>query len=260
MDLNLTGKTVLITGGSKGIGFATARAFAAEGCQLHLVARTAADLNAARDHIRKEYNVEVTVHSTDLSLGENVGHLVEACGDVDILINNAGAVPGGGVEEVDEARWRSAWNLKVFGYINMTRAMYARMKGRGEGVILNIIGNAGNLVPASYITGVTGSAGLAAFTRALGGVSLDHGVRVVGISPGDCLNERGIIFLRQQAKEALGDAERWRERMKDLPGQRAAESDEIAWAVVFLASDRSGYTSGSILTIDGGMSARLAVL
>lgn len=260
MNLNLTGKTVLITGGSKGIGFATARAFAAEGCQLHLVARTAADLNAARDHIRKEYNVSIIVHAIDLAVGENVRHLVELCGEVDILVNNAGAVPGGGVEEVDEARWRFAWDLKVFGFINMTRAMYARMKARGSGIIVNIIGNAGNLVPANYIAGVTGSASLAAFTRALGGVSLDHGVRVVGISPGDCLNERGIMFLRQQAKEVLGDAERWRERMKDLPGHRAAESDEIAWAVVFLASERSGYTSGSILTIDGGISARLAVL
>jgi NAD(P)-dependent dehydrogenase (short-subunit alcohol dehydrogenase family) len=138
--------------------------------------------------------------------------------------------------------------------------MYARMKARAEGVIVNVIGSAGNLVPANYITGVTGSAGLAAFTRALGGVSLDYGVRVVGVSPGDCLNERGIVFLRQQAKEVFGDAERWRERMNDLPGHRAAESDEIAWAVLFLASDRSGYTSGSILTVDGGMSARLAVL
>ncbi len=260
MDLNLTDKTVLITGGSKGIGFATARAFAAEGCQLRLVARTAADLSSARDHILKKHNVSVTIYPADLSLGKNVTSLIEACGDVDILVNNAGAVPGGGVEEVDETRWRSAWELKVFGYINMTRAMYARMKARGNGVILNIIGNAGNIVPASYITGVTGSAGLAAFTRALGGVSLDHGVRVVGISPGDCLNERGIMFLRQQAKEVLGDAERWRERMQELPGHRAAELDEIASAVVFLASNRSGYTSGSILTIDGGMSARLAVL
>ncbi len=134
------------------------------------------------------------------------------------------------------------------------------MTKRGRGVIVNIIGNAGNLVPANYIAGVTGSAGLATFTRALGGVSMDHGVRVVGISPGDCLNERGIMFLRQQALAVLGDAERWRERLQALPGHRAAEPEEIAHAAVFLSSDRSAYTSGAVLTIDGGISSRLAVL
>jgi NAD(P)-dependent dehydrogenase (short-subunit alcohol dehydrogenase family) len=208
----------------------------------------------------KQYSVSVIIHPTDLSIGENVTGLIEACGDVDIVVNNAGSVPGGGVEDVDEARWRAAWDLKVFGYINVTRSIYLRMKVRRRGVILNIIGNAGNLVPANYIAGVTGSAALVGFTRALGGVSLDYGIRVVGTSPGDCMNERGVMFLRQQAKEVLGDAERWRERMEKLPGGRAAQPEEIAWAAVFLASERSSYTSGSILTIDGGMSARLAVL
>ena len=260
MELNLRGKTVLITGGSKGIGLESARAFAAEGCHLHLSARTLADLETTRDTIAKDFAVPVAIHATDLSRGGSASGLVQECGDVDILINNAGAVPGGSIEEVDEQRWRAAWDLKVFGYINMTREMYARMKTRGRGVIVNIIGNAGNLVPANYIAGVTGSAGLATFTRALGGVSMDHGVRVVGISPGDCLNERGIMFLRQQALAVLGDAERWRERLQELPGHRAAEPEEIAYAAVFLSSDRSAYTSGAVLTIDGGISTRLAVL
>jgi NAD(P)-dependent dehydrogenase (short-subunit alcohol dehydrogenase family) len=260
MELKLSGKTVLITGGSKGIGFATALAFAAEGCQLHLAARTLADLETARDTLAKDFAVPVTLHAVDLSRLGSASALVEACGDVDILVNNAGAVPGGSIEDVDEQRWRVAWDLKVFGYINTTREMYERMKKRGRGVIVNIIGNAGNLVPANYIAGVTGSAGLAAFTRALGGVSMDHGVRVVGISPGDCLNERGIMFLRQQALAVLGDAERWREQLQDLPGHRAAELEEIAYAAVFLSSDRSAYTSGAVLTIDGGISSRLAVL
>jgi len=260
MELKLSGKTVLITGGSKWIGFATALAFAAEGCQLHLAARTLADLETARDTLAKDFAVPVTLHSVDLSSLGSASALVEACGDVDILVNNAGAVPGGSIEEVDEQRWRAAWELKVFGYINTTREMYERMKKRGRGVIVNIIGNAGNLVPANYIAGVTGSAGLTAFTRALGGVSMDHGVRVVGISPGDCLNERGIMFLRQQAQDVLGDSERWREQLQDLPGHRAAESEEIAYAAVFLSSDRSAYTSGAVLTIDGGISSRLAVL
>jgi 3-oxoacyl-[acyl-carrier protein] reductase len=106
MDLGLKGRSVLITGGSGGIGLATARAFAAEGCALHLAARTEANLRAAREDISRDFDVPVTVHAVDLSRGENARRLAEACADVDVLVNNAGAIPGGGIEEVDEGRWR----------------------------------------------------------------------------------------------------------------------------------------------------------
>src|SRR5260221_116039 len=146
--------------------------------------------------------------------------------------------------EMDEARWRTAWNLKVHGYINLTREIYGLMAERGRGVIVNVIGTAGNIVQASYIVGVSGSAALVAFTQALGGVSLDRGVRVVGVSPGDVLNERGITFLRQLAAETLGDPERWRERLAGQPGKRAATEEDIAKAVIFVHSDRAGYLRG----------------
>lgn len=192
MDLGLAGCSVLITGGSQGIGLATARAFAAEGCHLHLAARSEQRLREAQRSIATQFGVRVAIHPGDLSLGGNVRSLAHACRDVDILVNNAGAVPGGPIEEIDEARWRQGWELKVFGYINLTRELYRSMIGRGRGVVVNIIGTVGNLVPASYIVGVSGSGALVAFTRALGGVSLDRGVRIVGVSPGDVLNERGI--------------------------------------------------------------------
>ena len=260
MDLGLKGQSVLITGGSQGIGLATARAFAAESCNLHLAARTKVDLQAARDSISADFGVEVTIYSLDLSLGANVEQLVNTCGDVDILVNNAGAIPGGTIEEINEDRWRTAWELKVFGYINMMRECYKTMKTRGRGVIVNVIGNAGNQAPAGYVAGVSADAMLEVLTRTLGGDSLDHGVRVVGISPGDLLNERGIMFLRRQAEEELGDTERWSERLAELPGGRAGTSEEIADAIVFLASPRSNYTSGVVLTVDGGVSARRAVM
>lgn len=260
MDLGLKGHSVLITGGSKGIGLATARAFAAEECTLHLAARTTDDLQAAREGITRDFDVPVTPHRVDLSRGVNVQQLAKACTHVDILVNNAGAVPGGSIEAIDEDRWRSAWDLKVFGYINMMREFYTKMKARGRGVIVNIIGNAGNQTPADYAAGVTADAMLEVLTRTLGGVSLDCGVRVVGVSPGDLMNERGIMFLRHQAEKELGDPERWRERLAKLPGGRAGTSEEIADAVVFLASSRANYISGAVLTIDGGISARRAVM
>ena len=201
MDLDLRGQTVLITGGSQGIGLATAHAFAAEGCHLHLAARTESRLREAQRDITEKFGGRVDIHPIDVAIGENAKPLARDCSDVDILVNNAGAVPGGSLEEVDEASWCTAWNLKVLGYINLTREIYRAMAERGRGVIVNVIGTAGNIVPASYIVGVSGSASLVAFTQALGGMSLDRGVRVVGVSPGDVLNERGIRFLRQQAAE-----------------------------------------------------------
>jgi NAD(P)-dependent dehydrogenase (short-subunit alcohol dehydrogenase family) len=260
MELNLSGRSVLITGGSKGLGFASALALAGEGCDLHLAARDAEALTAARDRILATHRVQVATHTIDLREPGSAKRLAEAAGPMDILVNNAGAVPGGDLLGIDEKRWREAWDLKVFGYINLTRELYAAMAARGRGVIVNIIGTAGNLVPADYIVGVTGSAALKAFTRALGGVSLDRGVRVVGISPGDVINERGIKFLRRQAARELGDPERWRERLVAQPGGRGVLEEDISNAVLFLASGRAAYVSGEVLTVDGGLGARQRVL
>jgi NAD(P)-dependent dehydrogenase (short-subunit alcohol dehydrogenase family) len=260
MDLNLRGRSVLITGGSKGLGLASALALAGEGCDLHLAARDAEALAAARGRILAAHGVQVALHPIDLRERGSARRLAEAAGPIDILVNNAGAVPPGDILGIDEARWREAWELKVFGYINLAREVYGAMAARGRGVIVNIIGTAGNLVPAEYIVGVTGSAALKAFTRALGGVSLDRGVRVVGISPGDVINERGILFLRRQAQRRWGDPERWRERLAEQPGGRGVLEEDIADAVLYLASDRAAYVSGEVLTVDGGLSARQRVL
>ncbi|HEV2092916.1 MAG TPA: short-chain dehydrogenase/reductase [Rubrobacter sp.] len=259
MDLGLMGRSVLITGGSGGIGLATAHAFAAEGCALHLAARTADKLWAARKGISRDFDVPVAVHAVDLSRGENARRLAETCADVDILVNNAGAIPGGKIEEIDDDRWREAWDLKVFGYVNMMRALYAEMGARGRGVIVNVIGTAGDQRPADYAAGLSANSALATLTRALGGESLDHGVRVVGVSPGDMTNERGMEFMRRQAEKEFGDPGRWRERLSRLPGGRAATSEDVADAIVFLASPRAGYVSGTVLTVDGGLSSRRAV-
>lgn len=160
MDLKLTGRRALITGGSKGIGLAIARLLASEGCHLHLVARSGGDLARVGEELRQRHGVEVRVHAIDLAERGRAAELAALCADIDILVNNAGATPRGSLLDVDEERWRAAFDLKVFGYINLTRAFYRQMKARHSGVIINIIGNGGERLDAGYIAGATGNAAL----------------------------------------------------------------------------------------------------
>ena len=184
MDLKLAGKTALITGGSKGIGRAAAEVLAGEGCNVVIVSRSSDALAAAKSTIAQKTNVRVDTVAADLSDSKKVDQLAHDYPDIDILVNNAGAIPGGSLLNVDEATWRKAWDLKVFGYVNMCRAFYALMQKRKRGVIINVVGNAADTHDPEYICGVAGNAALAAFTQSLGSVSPKDGIRVVAINPG----------------------------------------------------------------------------
>ena len=242
MDLNLKGKRVLVTGASKGIGRACVEMLEKEGCTVLGASRSIAAGPKAK--------------AVDISQRGAAEELAAWAGDLDVLVNNAGAIPGGDLLKVDEETWRKAWDLKLFGYINLTRAVYAGMKQRGRGVIVNIIGAAGEKMNAAYIAGSAANASLMAFTRALGSTSHADGIRVVGINPGPVATDRLVSLHKQMAQTKLGDAARYQELFKEMSFGRPATPDEIANAVAFLASERSGYTTGVILTIDGGSSAR----
>jgi NAD(P)-dependent dehydrogenase (short-subunit alcohol dehydrogenase family) len=256
MDLNLKGRRALVTGGSKGIGRACAQVLAEEGCAVTIAARDAAALAAAAADIQAKTGAEVQWKSADLSQRSVAEELAAAAGELDILVNNAGAIPGGDLWKVDEDTWRRAWDLKVFGYVNLTRAVYARMKARRRGVIVNVIGAAGERLNAAYIAGSTANAGLMAFTRTLGGVSPADGIRVLGVNPGPVATDRLLSLYRQMAATKLGDANRYQELFKGMGFDRPARAEEIAWTVAFAASDRSSYTSGVYITVDGGVTAK----
>jgi NAD(P)-dependent dehydrogenase (short-subunit alcohol dehydrogenase family) len=255
MDLHLRGKRVLITGASKGIGEAAAEAFAEEGCHLLLAARSGDRLKTLAERLRSTHQIDASAHIVDLRKPEDIARMVKEAADIDILVNNAGDIPGGSLDKIDEATWRHAWELKVFGYINLTRAIYAQMKARGHGVIVNDIGNAGEKFDANYICGSAGNAALMAFTRALGGKSLADNIRVVGINPGPVGTDRHITLMKTRAKHQLGDETRYGELQQGMPLGRPAHAREIGDLMAFLASDRSGYTSGVIFTVDGGIAA-----
>ncbi|MGZ5827222.1 MAG: SDR family oxidoreductase [Xanthobacteraceae bacterium] len=258
MDLKLTGRSALITGSSKGIGLSIAKWFAKEGVNLCLVARSAELLEQEAQAIRSSSQVYVRTLAVDLSDQAARRRVCDTFPDVDILINNAGAVPGGAIEDVDEASWRAGWDLKVFGYVDMTRLYLARMRARRHGVIINVIGAGGEKLTYGYIAGAAGNASLMAFSRAIGGQSPDFGVRVLGVNPGPVETERVEYLARQRASKA-GDESKWRDSFKNMPFGRPATPDEIAATVVFLASDLSTYTSGTVVTIDGGMTNRGAL-
>jgi NAD(P)-dependent dehydrogenase (short-subunit alcohol dehydrogenase family) len=253
MDLQLSGKFALITGASKGIGRATAVILAQEGCEVALVARDRAALERAAGQIERQSSIRARTIPADLSRQKEIERVAGECAELDILVNNAGAIPSGNLAAIDNDGWRAAWDLKVFGYLSMCRAFYAALQRR-NGVIINIIGAAGERLDPNYIAGSTGNAALMAFTRSLAKGAVKDGIRVLGINPGPVATDRLERMLRGRAQTQFGDADRWKELLSGMSFGRAASPEEIGSAVAFLASPRSAYTSGSILTIDGAAS------
>jgi NAD(P)-dependent dehydrogenase (short-subunit alcohol dehydrogenase family) len=257
MDLGLSGKSAIVTGGSQGIGLAVAQSLAAEGCNLHLVSRNREKLDRARTALLAQHSCKIEIHAFDLGKVESAREVAALAGGADILINNAGSIPQGDLLAIDDDAWRAAWELKVFGFINLTREIYRAMRQHKSGVIINIIGSAGERPSPGYIAGTTGNAGLMQFTRALGGESVDFGIRVVGVNPGNTETERQTVRWEARAEAQLGDKSRWRELVTDSPFGRLATPKEVADVVTFLASSRASYVSGTIVTVDGGRMARL---
>jgi 3-oxoacyl-[acyl-carrier protein] reductase len=252
MDLKLKGQRVLVTGGSKGIGLAIALSFAREGALPILVSRSVETLVNAAALIKTETGTAAETLSLDMGLPDAEKNLIAQAGHIDILVNNAGAIPGGSLADIDDARWRSAWELKLFGYINLVRAVLPAMEARGNGVIANIIGMAGAAPRSEYIAGSTANAALMAFTQAVGAVSPRRGVRVFGINPSPTRSDRMETMLRAQAGQKLGDESRWMELTSKLPFGRMTEPQEIADLAAFCCSPLAAYLSGTVINVDGG--------
>jgi NAD(P)-dependent dehydrogenase (short-subunit alcohol dehydrogenase family) len=254
MDLGLAGRKVLVSGGSKGIGLAVAHAFAAEGANVIVSSRDKATLESAAGSVARQHNAKVTAFPADLSKDDERIRLHKAHPDIDVLVNNAGAIPGGGLADVSLERWREGWNLKVFGYIHLCQLYVPVMKARKSGTIINIIGMGGRAVRPDYICGAAGNAALIGFTNALGAETPAYNVRVFGINPAATMTDRIITLSKTRAKTRFGDERRWEETLgaDKLPFGRIKSPEEVAALSVMLASEKVHYLSGIVIDMDGG--------
>ena len=259
MELGLKGKTVLVTGGSKGIGRATARAMAAEGARVMICSRSAPALEEAAGAIRRETGQAVEIVAADLSRLEGVesaaAAAIQRLGRLDVLVNNAGAIKGGDFLAIPDDEWMTGWSLKLLGYIRMARAVLPQMRTQGGGRIVNVVGMAARNPATTYMMGGAANAALINFTKALADLGAPSNILVTAVSPGPVKTDRWDSLQRQQAAAAGKDLETFvKEQNRNLPLGRIALPEEVADLVCFLASDRASFLTGIAITVDGGMS------
>ncbi|MFZ7128176.1 MAG: SDR family NAD(P)-dependent oxidoreductase [Desulfobacterales bacterium] len=254
MDLGLKDRNVLITGGSKGIGLACARAFDAEGARIALVSRSRTNLEAARKSLGEAFTAAADL--TDAAAAAAMVELVEEkFGPIDVLVNSAGAARRTQAEDLDPAIWRAGMEAKYFSYINVIDPVIKLMARRGRGAIVNIIGNGGKFPSSVHLPGGAANAALMLVTAGLASTYAARGVRVVGVNPGPVNTERVSERLKVEASRAgITESEARERAVKSLPQGRFAEPDEIADIVVFAASERGRYLTGANITVNGAAS------
>jgi 3-oxoacyl-[acyl-carrier protein] reductase/bacilysin biosynthesis oxidoreductase BacG len=259
MELELNGKVAIVTGGSRGIGRATALAFLNEGASVMACARgtdALAETKAAAGDAANRLETCTADLVDPIAIQNVVAQCVARFGRVDILVNNAGSARPGDFLKLPDDAWIADWSLKFFGYVRMAREVLPHMARQRNGVVVNIIGAAALNPRGSYMIGGAANAALNHFTKALADEGAKHGVRVVGINPGPILTERLLKMRGALAPAAAGqpDDEAFR---KMTPLGRVGTAEEVADLVLFLASARAAFIHGANITIDGGLTTGL---
>lgn len=254
MDLQLQGKHVLITGGSRGIGLACARDFLAEGCRVSLVGRTAAHMDRAVAELQAAGHARG--HCADLIDPAAALRAIDAAeaaqGPIDILVNSAGAARRTPFEELQPQAWHDAMQAKFFTYVHVMDRLLPRMGARGAGVVVNVIGMGGKVATTTHLPGGAANAALMLATAGLAAAWGPRGIRINAVNPTLTLTDRLAEGFAVDARvRNVSQEEVQRQAEKKLPLGRLAKPEEIAAAVLFLASPRASYVSGAILSMDG---------
>jgi NAD(P)-dependent dehydrogenase (short-subunit alcohol dehydrogenase family) len=257
VDLGLKGKVAVVTGGTEGIGKATALKLAQEGAKVAICARRAELLDKTADEIRKT-GAEVLAVAADMSKAADIERfmkaVIERFGRLDILVNNAGTSARGKFLEVDDATWSADLELKLFGAIRCTRLAVPHMKKQGGGRIVNItISSAKQPGAQSMPTSVSRAAGLA-LTKALSKEYAADNILVNTVCIGKIKSGQHERRIR---KDGLNADEYYAKTAKEIPLGRVGESAEVANVITFLVSDAASYVTGSSINLDGGISGVL---
>ena len=259
MDLQLQGQHVLITGGSKGIGLACARGFLQEGACVSLVSRQDAHLQHASQVLLAEFTqAKVFTYAADLTQPDQALAALDAAehtwGPVQVLVNSAGAAKRTPVDELTPQAWADAMQAKYFSYIHMMDPTIKRMAKRGNGSVVNIVGNGGKVASPTHLAGGAANAALMLATSGLAHAYASQGVRVNAINPGLTLTDRLKAGFEAEARmRGLSVEQVMQQSIDKLPMKRIAEPHEVANAVVFLASAKASYITGACLSLEGAL-------
>jgi NAD(P)-dependent dehydrogenase (short-subunit alcohol dehydrogenase family) len=259
MNLELEDKAILITGGSKGIGLACARAFAEEGARVAIVSRSQENLDRAAATLQKEghHVFAVAADLRDAQQAREMARTIEQkLGGIDVLVNSAGAANRTPPDELTAEHWQAAMQAKYFTYIHAIDAVLPGMVKRGGGVIVNVVGSGGKQASPIHLPGGAANAALMLASAGLGNAFAGKNIRVNAVNPSATLTERLQEGIAADARQSNSTPQQTLAlRTKQHPMGRFAEPREIADVVVFLASKRASYVNGAVLTVDGGAAA-----